>query len=413
MESAEEHSYLQADGDPVRAQRRRRAAQEFPLWLHSVDQGELPISQQLVDTGASVQTAVINELQIDPDTWNRLCDVPPTAITSCPDADDINIAWVAELLHALGPHCPPVPPDAYAYLHAIMRFLIPPQRWHMALATAQAIGWHARRWGWSSVETVLLDRHEASIERPPYASFAWALMQLLEGANRDRLTALDKVTVVERSQRALCSLFAGCDLFELGAHASAWKAFVIRGGLQPGVEPMPPMLIEWVTLAGGQVIACQLDTPEKLAAAHRPNLWPSVESYQAVAFELSTDIPLVDPLVVKLRPDSDGGWRHEPIERFTAPEMRLTVIELQEALAKALQMAPEPLANRYRQAALRRERYAPSGNFYQRLDLATPDELETVGTWFPNTGGDCAVSRLRNAWPGERIDQQTGETHAD
>jgi hypothetical protein len=391
--------YQQANGDPVLAHRRALAIEQFPLWLRCIQRGELPASQSQVDAGAAVQGAVMDELHLDPTTWARLSAVDPAAIAACANAGALSIQWIATLLNAVGERCPLVPPHAFSVLSIFLQWLLPPQRLHMALATAEAIGTHAARWGWESVEDVLMDRLDTPIERPPYAVFAWVLLRLLEGANRDRITALDPSVVLDRSQCALRNLFSGSDLFELGAHAAAWKTFTLRGGLAEGAVDPPPALIEWTRLAGEQVLCCQLDTPARLAEAGRLDLWPLVESYQAAAFALSTDSSPTREITVTVRPTTSGGWRCELVNLFVTPELRVAVVELQETLVRATAGAPESLRLQYQQAAIRRERYSPHGEFFRRLEQATPGEWAAIGVWFPSRGEDDPVVRLRNAWP--------------
>ena len=391
--------YQQANGDPVLAHRRALAIEQFPLWLRCIQRGELPASQGPVDAGAGVQRAVMDELHLDSTTWARLTAVDPDAIAACANTGTLSIQWIATLLNAVGEQCPPVPPHAFSMLSIFLQWLLPPQRSHMALATAGAIGIHAARWGWDSVEDVLMDRHYTPIERPPYAVFAWMLQRLLEGANRDRIAGLDASVVLDRSQRALGNLFSGSDLFELGAHAAAWKTFTLRGGLAEGSVDPPPALIEWTRLAGGQVLCCQLDTPANLAEAGRQDLWPLVESYQATAFALSTDSSPTREITVIVRPTASGGWRCEPVNLFVTPELRVAMIELQDSLVRAIAHAPESLRLQFQQAAIRRERYSPYVEFYQRLELATPGEWAAIGVWFPSHGEDDPVVRLRDAWP--------------
>jgi hypothetical protein len=310
------------------------------------------------------------------------------------EASGLDQVWLGHLHLALGEQAPTIPTEAWAYLPVWLRWIVPPQRVHMALATAGAFGVHAQRYGWAAVARFLDD--EEGVERPHYVVFAWLLRRLVAGANGVDPASIDAPEVVRHTQVALGHLFSGSDLFALGTHAGAWRSFMKRGGLATGMCSPPPILLQCVDLVGGEVVARQLHSADQVRAIGRDDLWPMIESDQAIAFTLTLDQPLEPALTLVLRPNPNSTWHLEPSERRIAPELQMAALELSEVLNRM--DLPTDVRQRYQEAAIRRNRYSPESPLWQCLDSATGEELELVGCWFPRRGDEDAIQRLRWAW---------------
>jgi hypothetical protein len=318
----------------------------------------------------------------------------PADVIQQVQAQGLDPNWLYHLLEGLGEGAPSVPNEAWPNLLVWLRWIVPPRRFHMALAAVQAVGVHARRHGWGAVQRFFNDE-DGEVARPPYAVFAWMLRRLLAGANAVDVATIDDARVVDHSQRALGQLFAGCDLAELHAYEVAWKACVITGGRSGELEP-PPALIEWISLAGGEVMGHQLLKQEAFGSGHRAYLWPAVCSGQVIAFQLEPEQPFAGDIMLVYRPTLAGGWElaDRPQGDMVWPQLQLAVIELGEALARM--DLPHAVRQHYRDAAVRRARYSPVGSLYLHIDGATPAELAAVGQWFPK--GEHPLERLRHVW---------------
>lgn len=304
--------------------------------------------------------------------------------------------WLRCFLEALGEDVPPIPADAWSDLELVvwMHGIVPPRRYDLALAAAQAMGVHARRHGWEAVKQFLYGDSIAAL--PPYLAFGGMLSRLMAGANAVDAAAIKETSIVRRTWAALEHLFAGCDLSDLDRYVAAWEGFVFCGGLAPGDMPPPPVLFESKALQGGEVIAIQLGTEAALRAARQFHLWPMVATGQTIRILLDMGQPIMSRRPTLLfRPTLEGQWTTEGIWARRNPEFQVAARELDEVMARA----PDVLRQVAREAAARRERYeSPTGALYSDPQRATPAELAAVGCWFPEKDGDDALQRLRHAW---------------
>jgi hypothetical protein len=299
--------------------------------------------------------------------------------------------WLAHVLLALGPHCPPIPVDAFDYLRHVLRWMEQPQRSHMAFVTAEAIGWHARRHGWKDVRRVLWEEPDALPDYPPYASYSWVMRRILSGLRpRSMVGECDN----DPMHAALCKLFSGSDLADLGKYSQQWRMFTLRAGTTtPPWDAIDP-LIDSASLVHGEAFAFELDTRDKAAALGGPELWWAIEAYRCVAFSVVSDAA---QQTLTFHPLQDGRWKAENIRSNADPVLTIAALELEERLAKATSQDAERSAQ-YARAAARGVRYRPDGSFYEDIAAADAEELSEVEKWFPCPFGQSPLNMLRMAW---------------
>ncbi len=300
--------------------------------------------------------------------------------------------WLAHVLLALGPHSPPIPVDAFGYLRHVLRWMETPQRSCMALVTAEAIGWHARRHGWKEVRRVLWEEPDALPDRPPYGSYSWVMRRILSGF-RPRSIATGE-SDNDPMHAALRKLFSGSDLADLGRYSERWRMFTRRAGITTPLREAVDPLIGLASLVHGEVVAIELDTRDKAAALGGLWLWWAIEAYRCVAFSVVSDTA---QQTVTFHLLQDGRWKAELIRSNVDPVLAIATLELEERLANATTQEPERSAQ-YAMAATRVVRYRPDGSFYEDVATANAEELSEIGKWFPCPSGQSPLNILRMAW---------------
>jgi len=305
--------------------------------------------------------------------------------------DEPTATWLGHVLLALGPHCPPIPVDAFDYLRHVLRWMELPQRSHMALVTAEAIGWHARRHGWKDVRRVLWEEPDALPDSPPYGSYSWVMRRILSGVRPHSITgACDN----EPMHTALHKLFSGSDLADLGKYSERWRMFTRRAGATTPLRDVVDPLIGSASLVHGEAFAFELDTRDKAASLGGLGLWWAIEAYRCIAFSVVSDTA---QQTVEFHPLQDGHWKAKSIGGNVDPVLAIATLELEERLASATTQDAGRSAQ-YARAAARGARYRPDGSFYEDIATANAEELGEVEKWFPCPSGQSPLNLLRMAW---------------